>query len=164
MAARIVISSKPWVETRTREKDGFDTLFAAYRSAFPAGTTVQDFGKTVFSQNNPGKGYTVKNVEEWIFRISGKRFPFDPRDNPHDAAAASGGASVPDNQGWSHFGEGNVILLPDVPRPGAGAPPPPATTTPPLRVPDQNVMGYVALAAAALFLLLGLKKDKSKKD
>lgn len=107
--------SVPFVLTPTLEKDGFDTLFAAYRSAFPANTTVVDFAKAICAAN--GIPYKTANIEAWIFGLSGKRNPFDPKNNP-------GMYGGPKGVGYAHFGAGNKIMLPDVPRPGLPGPAP----------------------------------------
>ena len=113
-----VTSAVPFVDTPTAEKDGFASLFAAYKSAFPAGTTLTDFAKAVCAAN--GIPFKTADIEKWIFGLSGKRLPFSAKDNP----GMHGG---PKNVGYAHFGAGNRIKLPNIPRPGisppAGAPP-----------------------------------------
>ena len=113
-----VTSSVPFVDTPTAEKDGFASLFAAYKSAFPVNTSVTDFAKAVCAAN--GIPFTTAKIEAWIFGLSGKRLPFSAKDNP----GMHGG---PKNVGYAHFGAGNRIKLPNIPRPGvnppAGSPP-----------------------------------------
>jgi hypothetical protein len=113
-----VTSSVPFVDTPTAEGDGFKSLLAAYKSAFPVGTTETDFAKAVCAAN--GIPFKTADIEKWIFGLSGKRLPFSTKDNP----GMHGG---PKNVGYAHFGAGNVIKLPNIPRPGvnppAGSPP-----------------------------------------
>jgi hypothetical protein len=113
-----VTSSVPFVDTPTAEGDGFKSLLAAYKSAFPVGTTETDFAKAVCAAN--GIPYTVTAIERWIFGLSGKRHPFSSKENP----GMHGG---PKNVGYAYFGAGNRIKLPNIPRPGisppAGSPP-----------------------------------------
>jgi hypothetical protein len=113
-----VTSSVPFVDTPTAEGDGFKALLAAYKSAFPVGTSERDFAKAVCAAN--GIPYTVTAIERWIFGLSGKRHPFSAKENP-------GMYGGPKNVGYSYFGAGNRIKLPNIPRPGvnppAGSPP-----------------------------------------
>jgi hypothetical protein len=154
-------SSVPFVLTPTLEKDGFDSLFAAYKSAFPAGTTVVDFAKAVCAAN--GVQYRTANIEAWVFGLSGKRFPFSSKNNP-------GMYGGPKNVGYAYFGEGNKIMLPDIPRAGLPVPvtpvevkveTPPATPPPPPPAPEAPwwkspwVLGGGALAVVALVAVLG---------
>lgn len=113
-----VTSSVPFVDTPTAEKDGFASLLAAYKSAFPVGTSERDFAKAVCAAN--GIPYTVTAIERWIFGLSGKRFPFSAKENP-------GMYGGPKNVGYAHFGAGNRIKLPNIPRPGVN---PPAASPP----------------------------------
>jgi hypothetical protein len=143
--------------TPTREGDTFETLFNAYRGAFPAGTTLQSFVQQLLRANNVR--YSTPAIEAWIFGLSGKRFPFNPKNNP-------GMYGGPKNVGWAYFGEGNIIQLPDFPRPGATPPPsnavapPPEKDLRPLVVRDSNVMFWVLAGGAALWLFLLSKKGK----
>ena len=113
-----VTSTVPFVDTPTAEGDGFKSLLAAYKSAFPVGTSERDFAQAVCAAN--GIPFTVAKIEAWIFGLSGKRLPFSAKDNP----GMHGG---PKNVGYAHFGAGNRIKLPNIPRPGvnppAGSPP-----------------------------------------
>jgi len=143
-----------FVPTPTLEQDGFQSLYDAYRGAFPAGTTVPQFRKAVLAAN--GISDSVGAIERWIFGVSGKRFPFDSKNNP---GLYAGG---PKNVGWSYFGQGNVIKLPDFPRPGLSTPEVPAVQ-PALSVKDSNAMLWVVGVGGALWLLvlaLGGKKKK----
>lgn len=110
-----------YVSTPTLERDGFDSLFAAYKGAFPAGTSVTAFRKAIVAAN--GVRDTVPAIEAWIFGLSKKRFSFDSKNNP-------GMYGGPKNVGWSYFAAGNRIMLPDLPRPGV-TPPAPAPSTAP---------------------------------
>ncbi len=162
-----VTSAAPFVSTPTAERDSFESLFAAYKSAFPAGTTVVDFTKAVLAAN--GIPYRVANIEAWIFGLSGKRLPYSEKDNP---GKYPGG---PKNVGWAYFGAGNKIMLPDIPRPGVN--PPPATTPTPAPVPPPPplvveqapwwkspwVLGGSALALVALVAFASSGDDTSAK-
>jgi len=125
-----VTSSVPFVDTPTAEKDGFESLFAAYKSAFPSGTKLEDFNKAVCAAN--GIPYTITAVEDWIFGLSKKRFPFVKNNSPqyYISKKNTQPSLVPTRLkgvGWAHFGAGNRIKLPNIPRPGvnppAGSPP-----------------------------------------
>lgn len=153
----VLKTSKPWVLKTTRENDDFFSLFAAYRAALPPGATPLDMAQTAASENGQTR-FSAKDIDAWVFSVSGKRRPFVSSDNP-------GKFGGPPGVGWAVFRAGNQIRLPDIPRAGdtPATPPGPPVATPPLRIPDQNAFGYVALAAAGLFMLvavLGGKKDK----
>lgn len=142
-----------FVKTKTRENDTWDTLFARYKGAFPSGTTVAQFAKAVASAN--GVAYTTNAVEKWIFGLSGKRFAYDPKNNP-------GMYGGPKGVGWSYFGQGNEVLLPDVSEPTTTAPV--EVSQPALVVKDNRVMLWMLFGAGALWaaaLLLG--DDKKQK-
>lgn len=144
-----------YVKTKTREGDTWDVLFNAYRSAFPPGTTVTQFAKDVTKAN--GVSYTTNGVEKWIFGLSGKRFPLDKKNNP---GMYGGQAGV----GWSFFGEGNEILLPNIPRAGdriLEAQPEPMQ--PVLAVKDNRVMLWALLGTGAFFLVVAALTDDKKK-
>jgi len=148
-----------YVSTPTLERDGFHSLFAAYKGAFPAGTSVTTFRKAIVAAN--GVRDTVPAIEAWIFGLSKKRFPFDAKDNP----GMNGGTK---NVGWSHFAAGNRIMLPDLPRPGVTPPEPlpgPSLDRSDLKQPEQTareeqtpwwqspvVLGVGALALVAAFV------------
>lgn len=146
-----------YVPTPTLERDTFESLFAAYKNAFPAGTSVQAFAKAVCAAN--GIPYSTAAIEAWIFGLSGKRFAFDAKNNP----GMYGGTK---NVGWAHFAAGNVIKLPDYPRAGLE----PVSVQVPdvqsaLLVRDRNVMLWVAGAGVGLWLLVAAlgKKQKGRK-
>lgn len=151
-----VAPSVPYVPTPTLEGDGFQSLFNAYKSVFPAGTTVTSFAKAICAAN--GISYTVPAIESWIFGMSGRRFPFDPKNNP-------GMYGGPKNVGWAHFAAGNVIKLPDIPRPGVRPAPQPALPEPALPPVAEQLSGkspllYVAAGGLILLALLGGKKNE----
>jgi len=125
-----VTSSVPFVDTPTAEKDGFASLLAAYKSAFPVGTSETDFAKAVCAANDIS--FTVTAIEDWIFGLSGKRFPPVKNNSPEFFISQRGAnpSRVPTRLkgvGFAHFGAGNRIKLPNIPRPGvnppAGSPP-----------------------------------------
>jgi len=132
-----VTSSVPFVDTPTAEKDGFASLLAAYKSAFPSGTfspvqltAEMEFAKAVCAAN--GIPYTITAVEDWIFGLSGKRHPFVKNNSPQYwlSDKNTNTSRVPTRLkgvGWAYFGAGNRIKLPNIPRPGvnppAGSPP-----------------------------------------
>jgi hypothetical protein len=169
----------PYVLTPTLERDGFDSLYAAYKSAFPAGTSRVDFAKAIVAANDIR--YTVPAIEAWIFGMSKKRFDFNAKDNP----GMYGGTK---NVGWSHFAAGNKIMLPDVARPGVTPPAPPAppaptppapspsfpgpaTTSEDLKTPEQTpwwqspvVLGAGALAVVAVLFVAGDDEGKTAKE
>jgi len=163
----------PYVLTPTLERDGFDSLYAAYKSAFPAGTSRTDFAKAIVAAN--GIRYTVPAIEAWIFGMSKKRLPFDAKDNP----GMHGGTK---NVGWSYFAAGNKIMLPDVARPGVTPPAPtppapsaslpgPAMTSEDLKTPEQTpwwqspvVLGAGALAVVAVLVAAGDDEGKTAKE
>ena len=162
-----VTSAVPFVDTPTAEKDGFASLFAAYKSAFPAGTTLTDFAKAVCAAN--GIPFKTADIEKWIFGLSGKRLPFSAKDNP----GMHGG---PKNVGYAHFGAGNRIKLPNIPRPGvnppAGSPLPVDPVTPVDPITSQSaeetpwwqspwVLGAGALAIVALVSMSGDEDAKT---
>ena len=144
-----------YVNTPTFEGDNWASLFAAYKHAFPAGTTQTAFAQAVCKAN--GVSYTTKAIENWIYGISGKRMPLVANNTP----AMYGG---PVNVGWAYFGEGNVIKLPDVQRFAPGVVKP--TTPPVMAVKDNKVLWWSALAAGGIWLLAvvggGKKKPKGK--
>jgi len=157
-----VSSSLQFVLTPTAEGDGWTTLLAAYRTAFPAGTNTVDFARAICAANNIP--FRTSAIEPWIFGLSGKRMPFSASDNP----GMHGG---PKNVGYAFFGEGNMIMLPDMPRldgkrpkkPGAEAP---ATVTPPPPPPAADegpnwlLIGGIGLIAALAFAASSDKKKK----
>jgi hypothetical protein len=153
------LSAKSYVLTPTLEGDGFASLFAAYKSAYPAGTTVQAFMKDICAAN--GIAATVPAIEAWIFGMSGRRLPFVAKDNP-------GMYGGPKNVGWSHFAAGNRIKLPDVPRPGVAAPPAPPVVEAPVEVPPEQTptskTSPLLYAAGAGLILLALFGGKKKSD
>lgn len=149
-------STVPFVSTPTLEGDGFQSLYAAYKSAFPAGTTLTDFTKAICRAN--GVTYSVPAIEAWIFGLSGKRYPFISSNNP-------GMYNGPKNVGWSFFGAGNKIMLPDIPRPGL-TPPAPTPVIPPPAVEAAEAGGGpspVLLIAAGL-VIFGLLGGRKKSD
>ncbi len=163
-----------YVSTMTAEKDGFDSLFAAYRAAYPSTMNVFGFAKELCRIN--GIDYAIPAIERWIFGQSGKRFPLDPKNSP-ESTLVQMKRSVPADlkgQGWAHFAEGNTILLPNIPRadgktPGKKAealpeaikiePPAPVATAPWWKSPW--VLGGGAVALVAAVALLG--NDTAKK-
>lgn len=163
----------PYVLTPTLERDGFDSLYAAYKSAFPAGTSRVDFAKAIVAVN--GIRYTVPAIEAWIFGMSKKRFStVDPKDNP-------GMYGGPKGVGWSYFAAGNKIMLPDVARPGVTPPAPtlpaPAKTVEDVKdvkdtkTPEQTpwwqspvVLGAGALAVVAVLVAAGDDEGKTAKE
>jgi hypothetical protein len=166
-----VTSSVPFVSTPTAERDGFASLFEAYKSAFPPGTSLVDFTKAIVAAN--GIPYRTSSIEPWIFGMSGKRFPYNAKDNP-------GMYGGPKNVGWAHFAAGNKIMLPDIPRPGVNPPPaaipspaaipPPPSPSAPVTVTEQApwwkspwVLGGGAVALVALVALVGSGDDTSSK-
>jgi len=132
-----VTSTVPFVDTPTAEGDGFKSLLAAYKSAFPPGTfspvpatAEMEFAKAVCAAN--GIRYTITAVEDWIFGLSGKRHTFVKSNSPEFYISERGAkpSLVPSRLkgvGWAYFGAGNRIKLPNIPRPGvnppAGSPP-----------------------------------------
>jgi len=111
-----------YVSTPTAERDGFASLFVAYKAAYPAGTTQQAFAQELCRVN--GLRFRTPDVEAWIQAKGGGRYAFVKSNNP-------GMYGGPQNVGWGYFREGNVILLPDIPRADGKGPkrpegPPPA--------------------------------------
>lgn len=111
-----------YIPTPTAEKDGFKSLFAAYKAAYPAGTTETAFAQELCRVN--GLRLRTADVEAWIAAKGGGRYPFSATNNP----GMHGG---PKNVGYGFFREGNMILLPDIPRADGKGPkrpeaPPPA--------------------------------------
>lgn len=173
-----------YVLTPTAEQDGFESLFAAYRAAYPSSMTVGSFAKELCRVN--GIPYSVVAIERWVFGKSGQRFAFVPNNSPQSTLTGMGRA-VPDDlkgKGWSHFGEGNMILLPNIPRadgktPGRrapatpSAPPPPPPEAPPRVIPPPLAKEedeapwwqspYVLGGAAFLLVAIALSMDDGKK-
>ena len=180
-----------YVLTPTAQNDGFTSLFAAYRAAYPASMTEGAFARELCRVN--GVAFAIVDIERWVFGKSGERFRFVPGNSPQNALENKG-RSVPDDlkgKGWAHFGEGNMILLPNIPRadgktPGAApvlppAPPalPPAppvatlppsppvrTLPPPLKKAEEEPWWqspYVLGGAAFLLVAVALTMDDKKK-
>jgi hypothetical protein len=159
LGATTVTSSLPFVLTPTAEGDGWTTLLAAYRTAFPAGTTETAFARAVCAAN--GIPFTTAAIEAWIFGLSGKRLPFSAADNP-------GKYGGPKNVGYAFFGEGNMIKLPDMARldgkgpkkPSADVLVPPSPTVRSEEGPNWLLIGGIGLLAALAFAATADKKKK----
>ena len=179
-----------YVLTPTAAKDGFESLFAAYRAAYPASMTSGEFARELCRVN--GISFSLVAIENWVFGLSGERFAFVPNNSP-ESVLRSRGKSIPENlrgKGWSHFGAGNMILLPKIPRadgktPGVvpslpspvavvetppASPPPvvPLVPAPPFKKEETQAWweSPVVLAGAAFLLVavaLSLDDDKKKK-
>mgnify|MGYP003351431298 CR=1 FL=1 len=61
LGAAAATSSVSFVLTPTLERDGWSSLLAAYKSAFPAGTSEEAFARAVTKAN--GIAYTVPAIE-----------------------------------------------------------------------------------------------------
>jgi hypothetical protein len=151
-----------YVLTPTLEKDGLDSLFAAYKGAYPPGTDITSFTRQLVAAN--GVPYSAAAIDNWVFSLSGKSYAKVTSGTPPNNPGSYGGAT---NRGWAYFAAGNLIKLPDFPRAGLPVPTPdPAPAAPPaLRVPDQSAMLWVVGAGLALWLVVGvLGKKKSSKS
>ena len=118
-----------YVLTPTAEQDGFESLFAAYRAAYPTSMTLTSFTQELCRVN--GISFSIPGIERWVFGKSGQRFSFVPNDSPQFELTKQGRAVPADlkGKGWAHFGAGNMILLPNIQRadgktPGRKAPSP----------------------------------------
>lgn len=158
------VSAPSFILTPTKEGDGFSSLFEAYAAAFPPGspeaTNKTAFAKAVCAAN--GVPYRSRDIDAWVFALSGKRFPYNPKDNP----AMYGGVPT---VGWAYFGEGNMIKLPNFPRPGL-----PGASSADGKAASQSagsgedswwtspwVIGGVTVAALIAVAAFGQKKEKS---
>jgi hypothetical protein len=157
-----VASSVPFVSTPTLEGDGFSSLYAAYKSAFPAGTSLTDFTKAICAAN--GIPYSVPSIEAWIFGLSGRRQKLVTSGSPPNNPGSYGG---PKGVGWAYFGAGNRIMLPNIPRPGVTPvtptlppPPPPPMVSEPVTTPSSSKLPYIVGAGLLLFALLSGDKKK----
>jgi len=133
-----------YVLTPTAEQDGFDSLFSVYRAAYPSSMTLSSFMNELCNVN--GIPANLVGIERGIFAKSGKRFRFVASNSPQ-SVLQSRNKPVPDDlkgKGWAYFGEGNMILLPNVPRADGKTPrrsgpaSSPSTTAPPAPLPTPS--------------------------
>lgn len=135
-----------YVPTPTAERDGFASLFFAYKAAYPAGTSESAFARELCRAN--GIAYKTADIEAWIEAKGGGRYPFAKSNNP-------GMYGGPKNVGWGFFREGNVILLPDIPRADGKGPKRPEGP-PPAGREDGKAGAQAASSSIAPLVIVGL--------
>jgi hypothetical protein len=142
----------PFVNKTTREQDGLASLSAGYREGFTSGSSVAAMSEAIAKAN--GIPWNTPAVDAWVFGLSKKRFPFDPKDNP----GMYGGLK---NVGWAYFAAGNVIKLPDVTRDGDRVDPAPVQT---VAIPQQPSSKMPLIVGGAILLVLLLAASGGKKN